>query len=98
MKTTFLSLTALSLLILTSCGGSTKGAWNDENKNKAQKEVERVRGDIEGLLGENTDAYLDCYLEKIEDNYNNFDEANDDGPGCTAFAQECMSEMLSKIE
>ena len=45
------------------------------------------------MLGDQTDAYLDCYLEKIENNYDNFDAANSDEPGCTELAQECMSEL-----
>lgn len=93
MKKTFIAIAALSLLVLTACGGSSKGNWNEEDKNKAQTEVDKVRGDIEGMLGDKTDAYLDCYLEKIEENYNNFDEANADEPGCTELAQGCMEEI-----
>lgn len=93
MKKTFIAIAALSLLVLTACGGSKKGEWNDEDKNKAQTEVDKVRGDIEGMLGDKTQAYLDCYLEKIEDNYDNFDAANADEPGCTELAQQCMTEI-----
>ncbi len=77
---------------------SEKGNWTDAEKELAMKEVAGVRDQIEGLLGENTDAYIDCYLEKVENAYPNFATANSDQPGCTTLAQECMEDLITDVD
>lgn len=72
---------------------SKKGAWTDEEKAKADAEIAKVRSSIETSLGDNTDAYIECYLEKIQATYDNFDAANSDVDGCTELAEQCISEL-----
>lgn len=102
------TLALVSTMTLTSCGSeaadaakteeegpkSVKGKWLDAEKEQAQAEVDKVRGQVEELLGENTDAYIECYLEKVEDAYPDFQTANSDQPGCTKLAQECMEGLM----
>jgi len=106
------TLALVSTMTLTSCGDSAdsteqaekdtpkseKGKWLDSEKAKAQTEVNKVREQVEGLLGENTDAYIECYLEKVEQAYPDFDSANSDQPGCTKLAQECMEGLMTGME
>ena len=85
---------AVGMMLLASCGEvSSKGNWTQENKDKADTEVATMRSQVETMMGDKTDAYLDCYLEKVEANYANFDEANGDMDGCTKLATECMEDM-----
>lgn len=74
---------------------SEKGKWLDSDKELAQKEIANVRSQVEEYLGDNTDAYIDCYLEKIEQAYPDFGTANRDQPGCTKLAQECMEVVMA---
>lgn len=82
--------------IMTDCMMSvgSVGGWSDEDIEKAESEIEKVRESLEPMLGENTDAYIDCYLEKIMENYDNFDDANADFEGCESLAKECMEDLL----
>mgnify|MGYP000409681323 CR=1 FL=1 len=94
LRSTFL-FAALGLMTLTACGEkSTKGNWTQEEKDIAAKEINSERASIESMLGESTDAYLDCYLDKVMNSYDNFASADSDLPGCEKLAQECATEIM----
>lgn len=82
--------------LMTDCMMGTEfgDGWSDEDIERAEAEIEKVRESLEPMLGDNTDTYIDCYLEKIMMNYDNFDDANADFKGCEALAQECMQDLL----
>jgi len=85
---------AAGMMLLASCGEvSSKGSWSQEDKDRADLEVASMRSQVEASMGDKTDAYLDCYLEKVEKAYDNFDEANGDLDGCTELATECLEEI-----
>lgn len=94
MKKTFIAVAALGLFVLASCGGSSKGNWNEEDKTKAQEAVDKVKADLEVVLGDDAEKYIDCYLEKVENEYDNFDSADTDKEGCEKLAKECMEEIM----
>lgn len=77
---------------------SEKGNWTDAEKERAMAEIASARADLEAFLGENTDTYVNCYLEKVMNEYANFDAANIDEPGCTKLATECMEEIMSDMD
>ena len=86
---------AAGLMFLASCGEtSSKGNWNQADKDLANDAVEEVRADMEAILGDKTDDFVNCYLEKVEDNYDNFTEADSDLSGCENLAKECATEMM----
>jgi len=90
MKKMYLALVIIGL-VLVSCGGSEKGAWSDDDKELARAEVSTV--DL-SFLGDKKDKYIDCYLNKVEQNYESFDAANGDEAGCTKLAEECAKEIM----
>jgi len=85
---------ALAVAILGSCMVSKKGKWTNSEKEKARKELSKVDAEIRETLGEQTDDFFDCYMEKIMNNYANFKEANEDFEGCENLALECAEAVL----
>ena len=75
---------------------SKKGAWNKKDKRKARKAVQDVRHEVEDILGNKTDAFILCYLGRVEAAYTNFKEADKDLEGCTILAEECAAGILKK--
>ena len=45
-------------------------------------------------LGDKTDDFVNCYLEKVEGNYDSFTEADSDLSGCEDLAKECATDMM----
>jgi hypothetical protein len=92
MKKSFIIV--VSILLLTACGQtSKKGAWNKEDKDRANKEIKKVEADL-SILGDKKQAYIDCYLEKLENNYDNFSAADTDEKGCEKLAIDCATELM----
>lgn len=77
---------------------SEKGNWIDEDIEKFRGETDKVRDNLEAMLGDNTDAFVDCYLEKAIANYDGFDSANSDQAGMQQLATECMQDMMPSME
>lgn len=87
-------LTVAVALVLVSCGQSSKkGAWSQEDKDKFNKEMEKVKGSLD-VLGDKKQAYIDCYWKKVEANYENFEKANSDVSGCQKLAMDCATEAM----
>ncbi len=92
MKKTF--VIAGCVLLLTACGQiSVKGAWSKEDKDRANAEIKKVDADLD-ILGDKKQAYIDCYLEKLENNYDDFKSADSDEKGCEKLAVECATELM----
>ena len=91
MKYIFYSIAVTAMLV--SCSGSKKGAWSDEDKKKADDEMQKVGSSLD-ILGDKKEVFIDCYLEKIEDNYDKCDAANTDEKGCAKLASDCMKEAI----
>lgn len=100
---TFASMIAITSL--TSCGGgseseeeaktSKKGEWTDEDKERAIAELNSKRDEMVEMIGEaNTDEIIDCAMEKIQANYENFADADSDHEGMRQIGAECMTELL----
>lgn len=91
MKKLILFVATAALIV--SCNSSKKGAWSDEDKKKANDEMKKVGSSLD-MLGDKKQVFIDCYLEKIEDNYDNFEAANKDQKGCEKQATSCMQEVI----
>jgi hypothetical protein len=92
MKKVLMMVAAVAFLV--ACNGSKKGAWSDEDKQKAKDEVKKAEASLD-VLGDKKQAYVDCYLDKIEDNYENFDAANKDQKGCEKHAMDCVQDIFA---
>ena len=86
-------LLSTSALLLVSCNGSKKGAWTQEDKTKARNYIKQSEGPLD-FLGNNKEQFVQCYLEKVENTYENFDDANADTKGCDNLTANCLGEIL----
>lgn len=86
-------ITTLSLAVF-SCG-SKKGSWTDEDKKKASDYVKKSEGSLE-FLGTSKQEFIDCYLDKVEKKYDNFDESTSDSRGTDSLTASCFVEILMK--
>jgi len=91
-KSFFILTMFISMLFFNSCNSSEKGKWSDADKEKFEKEMEKV--DLSSL-GKNKEKFLECYLEKVQAKYASFTEADADVEGCKALAKECSDEVLT---
>ncbi len=66
---------SFAALFLAACGGSKKGAWSDEDKEKARKEMEKGIRES-GVDPKIMKEFIDCAIKKFEENYENFEEAD----------------------
>lgn len=88
-------MTALvATTMLVSCGEvSEKGNWNEEDKKKADDAIAEIDGELDAF-GDKKQEFIDCYLEKVEANYDNFASADSDLSGCEKLAEECVNEVM----
>lgn len=84
-------ITTLSLY-LASCV-SKKGSWTVEDKKKASDFIKKSEGSLE-FLGKSKQEFIDCFLEKVEKTYVNFEEANADTKGTDNLTAACLEEIL----
>ena len=80
-------------LLFAANAQSITGDWSKKDKKLAKKAVKAVEKDLE-VLGDNKQPYIDCYLEKIENNYSSFRAADSDVEGCANLAKACATEIL----
>lgn len=73
---------------------STKGNWSATDKEKANAAVAAIDSQL-AAFGDKKQDFIDCYLQKVEDNYNSFDEANVDLEGCSSLAESCANEVMA---
>ena len=91
MKNVFFVL--LVGLFFVSCNGSKKGSWSEKDKKKALDYIKQTEGSLE-FLGTSKQEFIDCYLEKVEKKYDNFDESTADSKGTDSLTASCFVEML----
>ncbi|CAG5081079.1 hypothetical protein [Parvicella tangerina] len=87
--------TILAGVLLTSCSGvsSKKGDWSKSDKEKAHKAIAEIDKELSDHYGDQKQDFIDCYLEKVENNYEDFATANADVDGCTKLAEQCSTEI-----
>lgn len=73
---------------------SVIGNWSDEDLNELRDLLDAERKLFEDVLGDKTDAYYDCYIEKLQLNYPSFEEANADPGGSADLASSCMMSIF----
>lgn len=99
MKSLLVLIGLVTFLGTTSCstyhytGDRTGSKWSEADIRTAEKEINRVKGEVKKLLKGDTKAYMDCYMYQIIHNYDNFHKANVDLEGCTRLAEKCMKQF-----
>lgn len=79
--------------IVTSCNESNKGSWSFEDRKKAKEELNSsIRLKIYGN-DQKKQEIIDCFLDKIELNYNNFEEAKNDDVGTDTSLRNCENKV-----
>jgi hypothetical protein len=81
-----------SILLLVACG-SKKGAWTEEEKEKAIQSLEKHKAEIEAF-GKDKQAFIDCYVEKMEQRYENFDASTEAGRNLVVV--DCIKPIVQK--
>lgn len=72
MKLIFVLATSL---VLFACGASsTKGKWNDNDRQEALKDVKEFSSAL-GTVGSAKNLCYDCYIDSLEQIYDNYDAA-----------------------
>lgn len=78
---------------------SKKGDWTDSDIERALAEINSERDQLVALIGEEkTDAFIDCAMEKIEANYENFEDADSDLSGMEKIGEDCMMGLIEDME
>jgi hypothetical protein len=67
--------------------GSKRGNWSLEDKIKFRTAMENVK-ELDNF-GENKQYFIECYLNKCEDKYDSYQEADNDEAGCKKIGEEC---------
>ncbi|CAG5081083.1 hypothetical protein [Parvicella tangerina] len=73
---------------------SSKGNWSTADKEKADAAVAAIDAEL-AVFGDKKQDFIDCYLEKVENNYSSFAAADKDLDGCSALAESCATEVMS---
>lgn len=76
---------------------SNKEGWSKKDRLSAIKEIEQVREELELKLGDKTDAFIECYLSKIEEAYPNLAALENDNRKAAKISKECAEDLM-KIE
>ena len=102
MKKLILSVACLSIMLM-SCNQSSKGKWTEDDISKARKDLMEGMnsGDESNVFSMKAKTkFCDCALEKVEDTYENFYEANSDTDTVrmSAIIAPCMQLLLEDFE
>jgi outer membrane murein-binding lipoprotein Lpp len=87
-----LSTACATELIELTTDGSEKGNWSDGDIDKMNSAIAQIDNDL-NALGKNKQAFIDCYMAKVQANYGSFLEADVDIEGCSALSTECVEEI-----
>lgn len=79
---------------LAAKNNSSIGNWSEEDLQELRNLLDSERELFEDILGDQTDAYYDCYIEKLQLNYASFEEANEDIKGSADLASSCMMSIF----
>jgi len=100
MKNTIVLTIGVLLFITSSCGGSTKGHWTEEDKTKLKTEFNKQRSQLDQILGkEKTDKWVNCAIDKMEQKFDNPEAAEKaiervDTKAAEKIGEECMKEII----
>ncbi len=100
MKKLLLSVAVLSIMLM-SCYRSSKGKWTEEDKNQAREELMTGFSHEDGMnlfSIELRNKYCDCVIDKIENHYDNFRQADNDENGLPDVISSCSSTLLEDLE
>lgn len=86
-------IVSMAALFLASCGGSKKGAWSDDDKEKFQS---KCKSELGTIAGDQTQKVCDCLTGKIENEFDSYEEADKgmDSEAGKKIAMECMSDLF----
>lgn len=81
-----------SFLLLVACG-SKKGSWSEEEKQIAIKSLDKHKAEI-AAFGKDKQAFIDCYVETMEQRYENFDASTEAGRNLVVV--DCIKPIVQK--
>lgn len=81
-----------SAVLLAACG-SKKGDWTKEEKQKAENYIDKKLTGA-GDFGKEKEPLITCFVEKMEQRYDNFDASTD--AGRTLVFIDCMKPVVKK--
>lgn len=83
------------MIELLESSNSTKGNWNEMDLTRARFELSKEREQLDALIGtEQTDLFIECAIEEIQNKYKNFREADSDIAGMEKIGEQCMLDLL----
>ena len=68
--------------------------WSDTDKAKAKTDLEAIRFEIESVMGDQTDAYIDCYLSQLEAAFPNLQAAEENQEIAEKISRDCAANIL----
>ena len=80
-------------ILFLAAWGSKKGAWTEEEKQKAIQSLKKHKAEI-AAFGKDKQAFIDCYVEKMEQRYENFDASTEAGRNLVVI--DCIKPMVQK--
>lgn len=81
-------------LAATSCVSSKVGEWSKKDRRKADKAVNESYQELVGIFGEaKAIEFIECYIDKIENTYSSYQEADEDYEGCSLLAKACAETL-----
>lgn len=72
---------------------SSVGNWSTADKEKADAAIAAIDAEL-AAFGDKKQDFIDCYLEKVENTYSNFTDADSDLEGCSSLAESCATEVM----
>ena len=85
------------LVLLSACNYSTKGNWSEEDRELAAKALEKYNLNVEQFGDEVKADYEDCFVGKLENKYENFEEAQKDEFGMQMASSDCLKYIVKSI-
>jgi hypothetical protein len=93
-----LGIITLSVLLCASCSDkSTVGHWTDTDKQAARAELAGIRKSINTSMGNESEDFIECYMETLEKSYTNFEDASNDYDGRARLAVDC-AKVVKQID
>lgn len=71
-----------------------QSGWRHEDRLKAIQEMEAIRADLEAVMGDKTDAYIECYLSSLEAEFPDLESINNDPDKVVEISTRCAESVI----
>jgi len=97
MQKSILITSILGMFLSTACETSHKGKWSNSDKELARKQMTEACNNDYFSDSALKQQYIDCYLKKLEINFNSFSESAKDSITRYKLATDCMHDYNNNI-